>query len=102
MMDIAVLWPYGKCVDCKDKGICADSQMQIGYCMSNNYIDFKPQTNAERIRAMTDEELAEWFGVDIDCCVCERMTKGCDKPCTTYAYCIEHWLNWLKQEVEYG
>ena len=58
-------------------------------------------TNADRIRAMTDEELAEWFGVEIDCGGCERMTKGCGKPCTTYANCIKHWFNWLKQEVTF-
>ena len=49
---------------------------------------------------LKDEELAEWFGVELDCGACERMTKGCGKPCTTYAFCIKHWLNWLKQEAE--
>lgn len=40
----------------------------------------KPTTNADRIRAMTDEELAEWI-----ISITEDDTEG--------------WLDWLKQEV---
>ena len=55
----------------------------------------KPITNADRIRAMTDEELAELF-VHL-CCPyslggkveCNIENKGC-KEC---------WLDWLKQEA---
>ena len=40
---------------------------------------FAQKTNADRIRAMTDEELAEWLE----------------------AHCYQYgWLDWLKQEVE--
>lgn len=56
-------------------------------------------TNGDRIRAMTDEELAEWLGVELDCGGCELMTKGCGKPCTTYVNCFKHWFNWLTQEA---
>lgn len=49
----------------------------------------KPKTNADRIRAMTDEELADWnnFCPHIDG---ECTMEGCTK-------CI---LEWLKQPVE--
>jgi hypothetical protein len=49
-----------------------------------------PQTNAARIRAMTDEELAEWiWGAE---------TAGRAYGPRGKAY----WLNWLKQEVDNG
>lgn len=52
-------------------------------------------TNADRIRAMTDEELAK------------LSAKGCPhssthKMCASYGndVCYRCWLNWLKQEVK--
>ena len=70
-------------------------------CVGCSYSDpFKQpkQTNADRIRAMTDEELAEWFGMS------ERMcpdgfseTIDCD-ACPEV--CTGHWLLWLQQEAE--
>ena len=44
-------------------------------------------TNADKIRAMTDEELAEWIAI---------QTADPYDP----EYDINGWLNWLKQEVE--
>ena len=56
-------------------------------------------TNADRIRSMTDAELAEWFGMS------ERMcpdgfseTIDCD-ACPEV--CTGHWLLWLKEEVKH-
>lgn len=49
----------------------------------------KPQTNADRIRAMTDEELAEYLdGVCHD--LWQMFVKDPKKM----------WLDWLKQEAE--
>ena len=52
---------------------------------------FKPieskMTNVDRIRAMTDEELAEWISYERDD----------DFMCNT-----EAWLRWLKQEATDG
>lgn len=46
---------------------------------------FKPKTNADKIRAMTDEELAKWMA-----------------ECNAYREKAEEsqWLPWLKQPVE--
>ena len=67
----------------------------------------KPVTNADRIRAMSDEELAKHL-VDIgwDCHFCaehlrldnEPLLRGekCDEKCA------EHCLKWLKQSAEEG
>lgn len=52
--------------------------------------------NSERIRNMTDEELAEWFAPHMMCNECERRLKsyGCDKgECAKYA------LIYMKREV---
>lgn len=54
----------------------------------------KPQTNADRIRAMSDEELADFIDREFGCCPptgdCEKMSNDC-KAC---------WIDWLKQSVK--
>lgn len=55
----------------------------------------KPLTNYDRIRAMTDEELAEWIAEYTDC-LCGIHKPGCSK---TKGTCVATWLDWLKQEV---
>ena len=73
------------------------------------YLDYpkprKPTTNADRIRSMSDEELAKHL-VDIgwDCHLCaehrrldnEPLLRGekCDEKCA------EHCLQWLQQQAE--
>lgn len=53
---------------------------------------FVGRTNADRIRSMTDEELADWFS--IYCC----RNKTYDAHCDTFGNCEECWLDWLKEE----
>lgn len=52
------------------------------------YLDYpkprKPQTNADRLRAMSDEELAEWL-----------VMNGNGEDYKT-------WLDWLRQEASDG
>jgi hypothetical protein len=50
----------------------------------------KPKTNADRIRAMSDEELAYWVMCPYDDVEPDSCPKGCMK-CT---------LEWLKQPAE--
>ena len=53
------------------------------------------KTNADRIRSMTDEELAEWFGkIQYDTAY---YFSGEDKQ--EYPY-PDGWLDWLKQEAK--
>ena len=51
----------------------------------------EPLTNAQKIRDMSDEELAELIDRETDSCAptgdCEKMSRDC-KAC---------WLEWLKQ-----
>jgi hypothetical protein len=53
--------------------------MTDGARLSNGKFFPIKQTNADKIRQMTDEELAEWL----------------ENHCYQYG-----WLNWLKQEAE--
>lgn len=55
----------------------------------------RKETNADRIRAMTDEELAEFLD-----CYCVSAYWEC--PRHHEIKCHECWLEWLKKEVEDG
>ena len=61
----------------------------------------KHPSNADRIRDMTDEELADLFDTWIRDCDCN------DVPCRTFCQqgcfnCEKNWLRWLKQEAKHG
>jgi hypothetical protein len=77
-------------------GVCACSRDKCSYdCETYSRWDPKPATNADRIRAMTDEELAE------------MMAHGNCGYCKIHDYCFaqkgvdcdEAWLGWLKSPV---
>lgn len=53
----------------------------------------KPTTNADRIRSMTDEELAIFLANLASCPECNARIKDCG------INCLEAWLDWLKEEV---
>lgn len=52
-----------------------------------------PQTNADRIRAMTDEELAELLEQVRVSCDIAMGGRDCRKSCK------DCWLEWLREEV---
>lgn len=55
----------------------------------------KKQTNADRIRSMTDEELANWLEQFASCELCPAIRERCGYG----DGCINAWLDWLKQEA---
>ncbi len=65
--------------------------------------DTKPKTNADRIRAMSDEELYIWakkqIGCGFDFFPCGRV---CDGKCESYSEedCKAKIMEWLKQPAE--
>ena len=63
----------------------------------------EPKTNGDRIRAMTDEELAAWGKVQIGCGF-DFFPCGvvCDGKCESYdnETCKAKILKWLQQPVE--
>ena len=79
-----------KCDSCVKKKDC------VGYGKTpccGAYVSEKKLTNADRIRSMTDEELAKFLsyhGCDSTCC-------HDDVPCDD---CTGNTLKWLQKEVE--
>ena len=60
-------------------------------------VKYKKKTNAERIRNMTDEELAEFIAIQhTECCYCKIVTDCFEQ---NDGDCSKAWLEWLKQEV---
>lgn len=66
------------------------------------YLDYpkpkKPQTNADRIRAMSDEELAAHFGGRGLCSYIQDETDFCESR----AVCRGCITDWLRQPVKDG
>lgn len=65
-------------------------------CDAYYNVEIATMTNADRIRAMTDEELA-----------IEETSKGgcphdCETPDDLDTDCVRCWLDWLKQEASHG
>jgi hypothetical protein len=56
----------------------------------------KTQTNADRIRAMSDEELVDFLGEYKSCDICD---EGCE-ACSYHGDCNKRLLDWLKQPAE--
>ena len=64
----------------------------------NQSVEDSPKTNADRIRAMSDEELAKVFEGGFHCEKCSEGDKGKKNICDLK--CEEHCLQWLKQSAE--
>lgn len=68
----------------------------------------EPMTNADRIRAMSDEELADFLGkitpINCDCCVYMRPCHlEYDEETVNYAEkynCKDGFMQWLQQPAE--
>lgn len=59
----------------------------------------KPQTNADYIRGMSDEELARWFNFHTDCEICPN--RNCkDSYICSQDFCVKSLLDWLKAPVD--
>lgn len=71
-----------ECKHRKPNGVCVIETEVVyrGYCIDGPCSCFEPLTNSDRIRSMTDEELADFLY---------------ENRCMGY----QAWLDWLKQEV---
>lgn len=64
-------------------------------CFEGSHYRPKPQTNADRLRAMSDEELAEFLTTEDMCeLICAPAPPHCDGQCK------KKMLDWLKKEAE--
>ena len=78
-------------------GDCCNSGATQYMCKCKKPCDtIMPITNADRIRAMSDEELAKFIGEEgFHCEICSKgVNSECDLRCSTY--CLE----WLQQPAE--
>jgi hypothetical protein len=76
----------------------ADYALPDDYDFLVQYEPPRPKTNADIIRGMSDEKLAEWITELTDYAVYPHTRK--DAPCIFIGRtCVASWLDWLKQEA---
>ena len=69
-------------------------------CRKNRSVE---PTNADLIRSMTDEELANFISDVAICTHCKAKELDKKQPCVgLYAGCKGNWLSWLQAEVRDG
>ncbi|MBE6977640.1 MAG: hypothetical protein E7438_03250 [Ruminococcaceae bacterium] len=84
----------------KECGMCVAAVLENGERTDPSHWREKPKTNADRIRAMSDEELAELFHGFCDngerCVYCPLYEKSCAGVHSD----VPKWLEWLQQPAE--
>ena len=76
--------------ECGNDKCCARRYGLFAEKTCPNFVEPKPQTNADRIRSMSDEELADWVW-------------GAETAGRAYGpRGKKAWLDWLKQEATDG
>lgn len=86
-----------KCDKCQNKAYCDEHVGIRRICKRNGYNGFVMYTNADRLRSMTDEELAIWLSAITWCEYCP-IRERCDEVIQT-RFCKDILLEWLKAEV---
>jgi len=78
------------CKNCRANCTGAKQDREIALCLGYD----PPKTNADKLRAMSDEELAEYMG-DV------QTWGGCPNhgAANCQEECAKCWLDWLRQEV---
>ena len=79
-------------------GWCDVACMYCTFTQERN-CEHNKKTNADRIRAMSDEELAEQFVFMSTICEFCVKRKNCEEV-PGYKYCMEGILDWLQQPAE--
>ena len=96
--------PYPLCKNCifadepSDKDPCREcNRAFIARRIKPNFVrTHKPKSNADRIRAMSDEELAVmFFNYHFSFTCPEQGCHDCKESC------MDCWLEWLKEEVKH-
>lgn len=82
---------YTQHIDKVDKAHCH----HCGY--EGKFSGGLPISNADRIRGMTDEELAKFLSECVDCSTCCIASP---ENCGTEESCEKAFCDWLKQPVE--
>lgn len=88
-----------KCVECNNANICLDHiRFPSLYGCTSGIPDHKITTNADRIRNMSDEELAEFMSENTSYYYCGVRCK--DRPKSPTESSCFRWLEWLQSEAE--
>ena len=85
------------CVYCTEDMKCTkySGDGVVSFCVLGPCSDEK-KSNADRIRGMTDEELAIFLCENVDCAFCESIKGDCTVSCK------DRMMLWLKSPVEEG
>ena len=86
------------CKGCKYEKCSMESKECMG-CKQNAVDKYKRMTQADRIRSMSDEELAEFIRELNECCLAGEGMVDCSNN-TDCIDCKGVVLEWLQQEVE--
>ncbi len=91
---------YAQCPDRRLCGPIEDATFtEDSECAAfNRAVEDKPMTNADRIRAMSDKELAEFIGTDS---LCDRIQSE-DIWCEEHPACENCLTVWLQQPAREG
>lgn len=88
-----------KCVECNNANICLDHiRFPSLYGCTSGIPDHQITTNADRIRNMSDEELAEFMSENTSYYYCGVRCK--DRPKSPTESSCFRWLEWLQSEAE--
>lgn len=86
----------GDCNICANGKLTVTSRTCVECGLSRK--NYKPLTNADRIRGMSDEELARWIALHPCLPNCPAQTEECFKS-SKLEICAKRWLNYLKEEA---
>lgn len=91
------------CIYCNKFDVCEKytTDEETSFCVGRNCRDRK-ESNSDRIRSMTDEELAEFLDVkywEFNQCKPDAPVDDETKECLL-PDCKACWLEWLKRESE--
>jgi len=89
---------YSECLKNRKSVLDSKKKMEIYLAAVTGVLEATGnETNADKIRSMTNEELAEFCGREIDGCAPQSVCQPHDAH--DHPDCRECWLDWLKQEA---
>ena len=93
------------CKNCWNFGRCSAVGRTVAFAVNHgvcrDFDEVKPLTNAQKIRAMSDEELAAWIAGMTNVCECCAELNECESP-RGFNRCSHGVEDWLKQPYESG
>jgi hypothetical protein len=81
--------------DCPQDNLYSESEA------AHTFSPSEPKTNADRIRSMTDDELAEWLERIRLCCTTDLCGRSCPfaEVCYSNAEAPKEMLDWLREKA---